>query len=53
MFLTLAHVFAFTGKTKNYFKETKEVNEKNCFRIGMWCNSSETSFIDEEVSLTA
>jgi len=53
MFLTLTHIFVFMGKTKNYFKETNEVNEKNCFRIGMWCNSSETCFSDEEVSLRA
>jgi len=40
------------GKNKNYFKETNEVNEKNCFKIGMWCNNSETCFNDE-VSLRA
>jgi len=42
------------GKTKSYFKETNEVDEKICFRIGMCPNSSETTcFNDEEVSLTA
>jgi hypothetical protein len=51
--LTLAHILVSKGKTKNYFKETSEVNEKNCFRIGMWHNSSETYFNDEDVSLRA
>jgi len=38
------------GKIKNYFKETNEVNEEKCFMIGMWCNSGEACFNDEENS---